>query len=187
MTYAIGCREVVTFVSAVGNGPTPGILPNAPAGKLKLTSFSSCEPSTLPLKDGRRLVFTSATCHFDLSTSRLAIFSDRLLATASRIASSNVSTREGDNSCAEQTALTTTKSTAQRSRFTSDRKPEQLLSFLCLRILFSCPISQTVIFLNRCAAASNRPTPIASRIAPLNHNCSSPAPRRMTPRVILIM
>src|SRR5581483_505964 len=178
---------VLMFVSDVGNGPTPGIFRNAPAGKLKLTSFRSCDPSTLPLNEGRRLVFTSATCHLDLSTSRLATFSDRLLVTANRIASSNVSTCDGDNSCAEEKALSTTRSTGQRNGLAFDRKREQIRFSLCLRIFISCLIVQTVIFLNRCAAANNRPSPIASRTTPLNHNCSNPAPRRMTPRVILIM
>src|SRR5215470_19908014 len=77
------------------------MLPKAPAGKLKLTSFSSCDPKTVPLKDGKRFVLTSETCHLDLSTSRLTIFRERLLANASRIASCNVSRlAESEASCA---------------------------------------------------------------------------------------
>src|SRR5215813_12838239 len=89
------------FASVAGIGPVAGKLPNAPRSKVKAISFNSCDPRTLPLKEGSRLVLNSETCHFDLSTSRVAILSERLLATAKRTASSRESNGGvGDDSCA---------------------------------------------------------------------------------------
>src|SRR5262244_4415510 len=90
----MGWRGVVIFVLVEGIGPIGENVPKAPAGKLKLTSFSNCDPKIVPLNEGSRLVLTSAICHFDLSISSVAILSERLLETARWIASSRVSNGE---------------------------------------------------------------------------------------------